>query len=64
MKDSLFEIPENKKICTHCSGYGSSLKDPIGVNTCTKCKGSGLILKDKDELCQSYNNSEPPHSAT
>ena len=31
------------KQCDHCNGYGSSLKDPIGVDTCTKCGGSGLI---------------------
>ena len=30
-------------ICPHCNGYGSSLKDPIGVNVCTRCGGSGLV---------------------
>jgi DnaJ-class molecular chaperone len=34
--------------CPHCSGYGSSLKDPIGVDRCTKCGGSGLIPKPKE----------------
>ena len=33
------------EMCSHCNGYGSSLKDPIGVNTCTKCGGSGLQPK-------------------
>lgn len=28
--------------CTHCNGYGSSMKDPEGVDTCTKCHGSGI----------------------
>jgi len=31
--------------CPHCNGYGSSLKDPDGVDTCTVCHGSGLIRK-------------------
>jgi len=24
-------------VCSHCNGYGSSLKDPIGVDRCTVC---------------------------
>jgi DnaJ-class molecular chaperone len=39
--DSAFEY------CDHCNGYGSSLKDPTGVNTCTKCHGTGLQYKKK-----------------
>ena len=35
------------KQCGHCNGYGSSLKDPPGVNTCTKCGGGGLIKKEE-----------------
>ena len=35
------------KQCPHCNGYGSSLKDPEGVDTCTMCHGSGLIKEDK-----------------
>jgi len=31
--------------CPHCNSYGSSLKDPDGVDTCTVCHGSGLIKK-------------------
>jgi DnaJ-class molecular chaperone len=27
----------------HCNGYGSSPKDPEGVNRCTRCDGTGLI---------------------
>lgn len=34
--------------CPHCHGYGSSLKDPEGVNTCTRCGGSGLVKKPED----------------
>lgn len=29
--------------CDHCNGFGSSFKDPEGVDTCTKCKGLGLV---------------------
>lgn len=41
----------NLKQCNHCNGYGSSLKDPIGVNKCTVCFGTGLIkyLSQKEE---------------
>ena len=28
--------------CAWCNGYGSSLKDPDGVDTCTRCGGSVL----------------------
>ena len=28
--------------CTWCNGYGSSLKDPGGIDRCTRCGGSGL----------------------
>jgi DnaJ-class molecular chaperone len=31
--------------CPHCNGYGSSLKDPVGVNQCTRCNGIGLVKK-------------------
>jgi DnaJ-class molecular chaperone len=34
--------------CPHCNGYGSSLKDPEGVNICTRCGGSGLVKKEKE----------------
>jgi len=34
------------KVCSHCNGYGSSLKDPEGVDLCTVCGGTGLV-KDK-----------------
>lgn len=33
------------KICKHCNGYGSSFKDPVGVNVCSKCGGKGLLKK-------------------
>ena len=36
-------LPPDTEVCTHCNGYGSSLKDPLGVDTCTRCGGSGLI---------------------
>ena len=34
------------KECPHCNGWGSSLKDPIGVDKCTVCHGKGLVKKD------------------
>lgn len=34
--------------CTHCNGYGSSLKDPEGVDRCTQCGGSGLVPIPKE----------------
>jgi len=46
--DTDFNPPKGTEECPHCNGYGSSLKDPIGVNTCTKCKGSGLIKLKKE----------------
>lgn len=34
------------EVCSHCNGYGSSLKeDP---NICTKCNGYGIIKKSWD----------------
>ena len=37
------------KVCNHCNGYGSSLKDPSGIDTCTKCGGNGVLkLKNKN----------------
>ena len=36
------------KQCPHCNGYGSSLKDPDGVDTCTMCGGLGLIKEEKE----------------
>ena len=48
LSKNLFEISLNPekygyKQCPHCNGYGSSLKDPEGVDICTRCHGSGLI---------------------
>ncbi len=31
--------------CSHCNGYGSSLKEE--ADKCTKCGGSGLIMENK-----------------
>jgi DnaJ-class molecular chaperone len=39
-----------KKECPHCNGYGSSLKDPEGVDRCTQCGGSGLVLIDSTNI--------------
>jgi DnaJ-class molecular chaperone len=43
-----FTPPKGFQECDHCNGYGSSLKDPEGVDTCTKCKGSGLTAIEKE----------------
>jgi DnaJ-class molecular chaperone len=34
------------KECPHCNGYGSSLKDPEGVDRCSVCGGNGLVRVD------------------
>ena len=36
--------------CSHCKGFGSSLKDPEGVDTCTVCGGPGLVKKEVKDL--------------
>jgi len=33
------------KMCSHCNGYGSSLKE--SSDRCTKCGGSGLVKKEE-----------------
>lgn len=45
--------------CSHCNGYGSSLKDPIGVDRCTKCGGSGLVERKTNEQINTANSSHP-----
>ncbi len=35
--------------CGHCNGYGSSLRDPDGVDVCTKCGGKGYLTKAPSE---------------
>ena len=47
----VFENPEahGYEFCDHCNGYGSSLKDPDGVDRCTKCGGTGLQKKKEAE---------------
>jgi DnaJ-class molecular chaperone len=46
--DNLSDPDQN--MCKHCNGYGSSLKDPIGVDICTKCGGTGVDpKKDKEK---------------
>lgn len=41
------------EMCGHCDGYGSSLKDPEGVDRCTKCGGTGLVPKPTKEGVES-----------
>lgn len=33
-------------VCTHCNGYGSSLKDPEPIWRCSVCGGLGLVKED------------------
>lgn len=37
------------KICNHCHGYGSSFKDPEGVDTCSVCGGNGVVKKGSQD---------------
>jgi len=41
----IFEDPDKHgyEVCTHCNGFGSSLKEDS--DTCTKCGGLGLVKK-------------------
>lgn len=40
------EFPfKEEDYCDWCNGFGSSLKDPIGVDTCTRCGGTGIKVK-------------------
>lgn len=44
---------EKYEMCTHCNGYGSSLKE--SSSTCTECGGSGLKERNEgggDQECQ------------
>ena len=36
--------------CPNCNGYGSSFKDPKGLNICTRCGDSGLIKRSMKSL--------------
>lgn len=48
--EALFNPSEyGYEVCAHCTGYGSSLQDPIGVDRCTVCGGSGLVKSEKEE---------------
>jgi DnaJ-class molecular chaperone len=49
MDNELIELwyGKDKKMCKHCNGYGSSMKDPTGVDVCTKCGGTGVVDKTK-----------------
>ena len=47
--ENMFEIMLNPdkyryKQCQYCNFYGSSLKDPEGIDTCTVCHGSDQAL--------------------
>lgn len=45
----IFNPPPDAVECEWCHGYGSSLKDPDGVDTCTRCGGSGLVRATNKE---------------
>jgi hypothetical protein len=45
--DALLDPESNGyKVCKHCNGFGSSMRDPEGVDTCTVCGGPGIIKKE------------------
>ena len=44
-----------KEYCSHCAGFGSSLKDPENVPVCSACGGSGL-MEDEVRL-MAYNQA-------
>ena len=39
--------------CTHCNGYGSSLKEES--DTCSKCGGDGLVKKEETDANSKSN---------
>jgi DnaJ-class molecular chaperone len=49
-------IPEGKRWCPHCKGYGSSLKE--ASERCTHCGGSGLVSADREQPATG-RNGEP-----
>ena len=59
-------------ICKHCNGYGSSLKDPIGVDRCSVCGGTGLVcahclkpipgMASEDSLCPDCTKEGESHA--
>jgi len=55
MSDELEREDDGYVECNHCNGYGSSLKDPEGVNKCTKCSGVGLVKKLISKLTNGVN---------
>jgi DnaJ-class molecular chaperone len=54
--DQSGRIPEGMKWCSHCNGYGSSLKE--GPGRCTRCGGSGLVWTDRERPVAG-RNGEP-----
>jgi DnaJ-class molecular chaperone len=53
MWDVMFDKDSEVAECTHCNGYGSSFKDPVGVNRCSSCSGSGVMPKaDRPYVCE------------
>lgn len=42
MDDAFAKVPEGTAWCSHCNGYGSSLKD--AGDRCTRCGGTGLVM--------------------
>ncbi len=48
--DNPFEMKPGMMECSHCNGYGSSLKDDWDQRLCTVCDGSGLVKSPPEML--------------
>jgi len=57
MKNDPFDTT-GKKACSHCNGYGSSLKEP--GNRCSVCNGTGLVPDyEHCKICKGVLAADP-----
>jgi DnaJ-class molecular chaperone len=56
--DQFGRIPEGMRWCSHCNGYGSSLKE--ASVRCTHCGGRGLVWSDRSRAA----TASPPSDAS
>ena len=59
MEQMMYPEKHGLKVCSHCNGYGSSMKE--GAETCTVCGGCGVVPSldspaQKLEELNKYNN--------
>jgi DnaJ-class molecular chaperone len=58
MTDNTFgAVPEGMRWCSHCNGYGSSLKESSG--RCSHCAGTGLVVDEATALAAEGGNGSP-----